>query len=390
MKNIVFLLFIISVIISGCKEETIGQQPMDNTPPGQITDIKVENIPGGAILTYKLPADEDLLCAKAYYTIREDYDYSVTSSLYTDTLNIVGFGSASPREVKVVSIDRSKNESTPTFVTVNPLEPPVITIGNSLRLVSDFGGVHAYWDNPTRHKISIVVLREDHNGEYVPIDTYYSSLVEGEQSTRGMDTLEYNFGVFAQDRWENKSDVKYETLVPFYETELDRRLFQAVYLPNDEPTAWGWVLQNLWNGVISDGDGFHTDNNSANWPQSITIDLGVTAKISRIKEWQRQGEWIYQHGNIRRFEVWGSPVYDATGNWANWIKLMDCESIKPSGLPLGQTTGEDQAWAGDGEEFINSPENPPVRYIRFNIIETWSGGNFFHVSEIAVFGDNRY
>ena len=74
MKNIVFLLFIINMILFGCKEEPIGQQPVNNNIPGQITDIKVDNIPGGAILTYKLPNDEDLLCAKAYYSIRPGVD----------------------------------------------------------------------------------------------------------------------------------------------------------------------------------------------------------------------------------------------------------------------------------------------------------------------------
>jgi len=390
MRNYLLFLLFISIVFNSCKEESVGQQPMDKVPPGQITDIKVANTYGAAILTYKLPADEDLLYAKAYYSIRQGVDHSVTSSLYTDTLHLVGFSDTSPREVKVVAVDRSRNESAPTLVTVNPLEPPVISIGRSLRLVPDFGGVHAYWDNPTRHNISIVVLREDNNGEYVPLDTYYSSMIEGDQSTRGMDTMDYKFSFYAQDRWENKSEPKYAAIKPLYEKLLDRRKFQGVYLPNDEPTAWGWVLPNIFDGVISDGNGFHTDNNSPRWPQSFTIDLGVTAKISRIKEWQRQGTWIYQHGNIRRFEIWGSPVYEGTGDWSKWTKLMDCESIKPSGLPLGQYTGEDQAWAAAGEEFINSPENPPMRYIRFRVLETWSGGSFLHLSEIEVYGDDRY
>lgn len=390
MKRIVFLSFIISMMLIGCKEEPIGQQPVNDTPPGPITDIKVENIPGGAILTYKLPNDEDLLCAKAFYSLKEGVTSEVTSSLYTDSLVIVGFGDMSPREVKVVAVDRSQNLSSPAYVTVTPLEPPVLSIGNSLRIVPDFGGIQAFWENPTRHNITIVILREDHNGEYVPIDAYYSSQREGNQTTRGLDTLEYNFGFFAQDRWENKSPVKYEKLTPFFETALDKKKFRAVTLPNDEPTAWGWVLQNLWDDVISDGNGFHTDNNSQNWPQAITFDLGVTARLSRIRVFQRQGEWIYQHGNPRRFEVWGSPEFEPTGSWDRWTKLMDCESIKPSGLPLGQFDSEDREWAGVGEEFICSPENPPIRYIRLRILQTWSGGSFFHISELDVFGDDRF
>ncbi len=68
---------------------------------------------------------------------------------------------------------------------------------------------------------------------------------------------------------------------------------------------------------------------------------------------------------------------------------MNCESIKPSGLPLGQVSAEDKAWADAGEEFICSPQNPKVRYIRIRVTETWANGDFIHISELQFFGDNR-
>jgi hypothetical protein len=68
---------------------------------------------------------------------------------------------------------------------------------------------------------------------------------------------------------------------------------------------------------------------------------------------------------------------------------MTCNSIKPSGLPLGQVSAEDKAWANAGEEFINSPMNPKVRYIRIKCLKTWSNGDFLHVSELQFYGDNR-
>ncbi len=382
-----FLIFILLLVVS-CGEEPIGQIPIDNVAPGKVSDVKVKNVKGGAILTYKLPKDEDLLYVKAIYSLRDGIINEAKSSLYTDTLKLYGFGDTKPRQVTLHAVDRSQNESEGVTVTIEPLEPPLISIAQTMRAVEDFGGIHLYWNNPDRAEISVVVLREDSNMEYVPIETFYSSVVAGDGTVRGLDTIPGNFGIFVQDRWENRSETQYTSLTPLYETQFDRLKFRALYLPGDEPSAWGWVLPNIYDGVIGD-QGFHTAQGSGRWPHAFTLDLGQTGRISRIKMYQRQGSWIYRHGNPRKFEVWGAETLDTSGDWGSWIKLMECESIKPSELPLGQYSGEDAAWAAAGEEFLNSPENPRVRYIRILVTENWSGGDFLHISEIEVFGDNR-
>lgn len=388
MKNSIFMLIVLGFIAFACNKEPVGQQPIDNVPPGPISDVKVENIPGGAILIYSLPQDEDLIYVKAVYSLKDGVQSEVKSSMYTDTLKIAGFGDTQEHQVSLIAVDRSRNESVPVTTTITPLEPPVTTIGATMSLVEDFGGVHAYWDNPDRAEVSVVILKEDNNKEYVPIQTIYNTMANGEGAQRGMDTIPANFGVYVQDRWENRSETKYFTLTPYYETKFDRLKFKEIDLPGDQPSAWGWVMTNIWDGIVGD-QGFHTANGSGVWPQSITIDLGVTGKISRLIEWQRQGTWIYTHGNVAKFELWGQVTLDATGSWANWTKLMDCVSIKPSGLPLGQVTAEDAAWAAAGEEFIGSPLNPAVRYVRIKVTESWSNGDFFHISELAFYGDNR-
>jgi len=388
MKNYSLIILFIGILFTSCKEEPIGQTPIDQVAPGTVSNVKVENTAGGANILYLLPDDEDLLYVKAVYSLKPGRINEVKASVYSDTLKIRGFGDTDPRQISLYAVDRSGNESEQVQVTIEPLEPAVSSIGKTLRVVEDFGGVHVYWQNPTRSEISVVILKQDNNEEYVPIEVFYSTTENGDGAARGLDTLTGLFGIYVQDRWENQSEILYDTLTPLFEQQFDRLKFKEVTLPNDEPSAWGWVLSNVWDGIIGD-QGFHTANGSGRWPQAFTIDLGVTGKISRIKEYQRQGEWIYKHGNIRSFEVWGAVTLDPSGNWNNWIKLMDCESVKPSGLPLGQFTGEDQAWAAAGEEFINSPENPEVRYIRINVTENWSGGDFFHFSELEVFGDNR-
>jgi hypothetical protein len=388
MKNYFLILFVLGVFAYACTDQPIGSQPSESVPPGPISNVKVLNTPGGAILTYTLPSDEDLLYIKAIYTLKDGVKGESRASMYTDTLKVAGFGDILPREVTLIAVDRSRNESAPVKVTINPLEPSVITIGKNIILVSDFGGVHAYWSNPTRAEVTVVLLKENNNKEFVPLQTFYSTMEAGEGAKRGMDTIPVKFGIYVQDRWSNRSEIKYFTLTPIYETKFDRLKFREVKLPNDEPAAWGWVMPRLWDNIIGD-QGFHTGNGTGRWPHAFTIDLGITGKLSRIIEWQRQGTWIYMHGNLKKFEVYGTQTLDPTGNWANWTLLMTCNSIKPSGLPVGQVSAEDKAWAAAGEEFINSPMNPKVRYIRIKALQSWSDGDFLHLSELQFFGDNR-
>jgi hypothetical protein len=390
MKYLFFSLSLFALVFSSCKEETVGLQPQDNVPPGTVSDVAYTSIPGGAVFSYRLPDDEDLLYVKAVYYRKEGVPSEARATIYADSLKIEGFGDTLPKEVKLIAVDRSSNESAPVTQMVTPLEPDIFHIGESLDLVSDFGGVHAYWNNPHQKEISVVVMKKDHNDEYVPIETFYSSMANGEGTRRGMDTIPAEFAVFAQDRWENKCETKFFTLTPIYETLFDRLLFKAVHLPNDGPDyPGGWVMEEMWNGVTGN-NGYSSLGGQGVWPQSFTIDLGVTGQVSRLRIYQRLEPYIFTEGNIRNFEVWGcqDPV-DMSGNWDSWTRLMDCESIKPSGLPLGQNTSEDIARAKDGEDFVNSPINPMVKYIRIKVLRTWAGGDNLQISEIAVYGDNR-
>ncbi len=393
MKNIFLITILFCFIVFSCKDEKIGQIPTDNVPPGKVTNVSVENISGGAIITYTLPEDEDLLYVKGVYSLKDGIQSEVKASLYTDTLKIQGFGDTIQQQVSLIAVDRSRNESEATKVIIKPLEAAVLKIGKTLRLIEDFGGLQAYWENPDREEISVVVLQQDHNDELVPIETFYSSVVNGNGAVRGLDTISRPFAVYALDRWENQSPIIIDTLSPLFEVQLDRLLFKGVNLPGDAKTAFGWVLPRLWDGIIGN-QGFHSldeGGSSDGWAHTFTIDLGEKVQISRIKTYQRSDRFYYSHGNIRKFEVWGSEAIDySDGSFDNWTKLMDCESIKPSGLPVGQVSNEDIQYASQGEEFICSPDNPKVRYLRFRVHETWSGSLFIHISEIEVFGDNRF
>ena len=95
----------------------------------------------------------------------------------------------------------------------------------------------------------------------------------------------------------------------------------------------------------------------------------------------------YTHGNPKSYTVYGSkelPGMD--GNLDDWILLKECESIKPSGLPIGQNTDEDidHLFAGDEYSFDTATE---IRYFRIAIHETWDGAGYINASEMTFWGN---
>jgi hypothetical protein len=374
------------------KHEPIMQ---DGTQPGVVTNVKVINQPGAAIITYTLPNDDDLQYVLAAYSINNTTTRETKSSRFTDTIRVNGFSRAGVYNVTLYAVDKSENRGEPVTVPVNPVTPPYITLAATLQLTEDFGGVNVTFSNPGEEKIALEVIAKDNNNEFSPVETFYTQTINGYFSVRGYDTTARVFGAYIKDRWNNHSDTIYKTVKPIPEKMLDKSKFREYQLPNDQPSAWGWVMSALWDGKIDADYGFHTLQGATPQPHRFTFDMGVTAKVSRFKLLQRylnNGDFFYNHGDPRYFNVWGTAsTPDPSGSWNGWTKLLACESKKPSGLPLGQWTNEDMAYArgtdGLGEEFVFPVSTPPVRYIRLEIIKNWSNTDFFHAYEITFWGN---
>jgi hypothetical protein len=165
---------------------------------------------------------------------------------------------------------------------------------------------------------------------------------------------------------------------------LDPAKFAEYPLPGDVPSAWGWILPFLWDGSADEGRGFHTPDIPL--PHHFNIDLGVTATLREMKTWQRSIN-VYDGGNVKKFEIWGSNAPAADGSYTGWTKLLDGESVKPSGLPLGTVTQADIDQAAAGEIFVFPEGTPPVRYIRFNILENWAPQMSAHIMEAKFWGE---
>lgn len=381
-----FLMLFCALLLHACSEEPIGQTPTDKIPPGPITNPSVENTPGGAIITYTLPDDEDLLYVKAVYELTGGVIAETKSSVYLDTLSILGFGDTKEREVTLIAVDRSENESKPVQVKVQPLTPPVYSVFETLTMVEDFGGVRYTWSNPTSANLEIALMQKIDN-EYKAIETLYTSRKEGNQATRGLKSKEAEFGICIRDRWSNVSDTLFRTLTPIFEMQIPLENIRPFVMAGDTNTEYGWVTENMWDGDLMTG--WHTETYTGPWPHRFTFTVTTGAvKLSRFKVYQRNewNQWLYRHGNPKKFELYGSNEPNKDGSLDGWTLIDKYESYKPSGLPLGELTNEDIEYIQNGEEFPVDISVPAFKYFRVYVTESWVGSHFAHIIEFPLWG----
>lgn len=393
MKNIYMLMFgfVLLVCTYGCKEDLGITKPLanDKTAPGKIGAVEIENRAGTAKLVYKIPNDNDFLYVKAVYEIRPGVTREVKSSKTNDSLIVDGFGEAKEYAVTLYAVDNGENMSEPITVKVNPLTPPITTVFNNLNVINDFGGVGLIYNNPSNAELAFVVVKKD-GGKESQVSAFYSKAKDGAFNVRGYPPSPVVFGIYLKDKFGNVSETLYKEIVPLEEVRLDRTKFKKYQLPNDiKELSAAWDSSKMWDNLFGESQGFHSDGAVTNvMPLWVSLDMGVTARLSRFKEFQRttNNSFIFNHNNLKRFEVWGSNDPTPDGSWDNWILMGSYESLKPSGLPVGTLTNDDIAYAKAGEEFNIPSTAPAVRYIRIKVLENWSGGGIMQIMELQFWG----
>jgi len=384
--------------ITACTEDKI--EPLENStiPPGQITNISIENQAGKAMISYTLPKDQDLLYVKAVYPIRSGTMREVKASYYANTMILDGFADEEEHEVKLYTVNRSELESEPVIITVKPLENPIWEVYRSLKILPDFAGVRITAENIDNADVALEIIKQDSSDNWVPFLPFiYSSQKEISHTTRGLNITPQKFGVTVRDRFLNYTDTVFNTITPFYEELLSKSLFKEVRLPGDaEIQKVTAGIPQMWNGDIntSNSNRMMTEpfDNEAQW---ITIDLGQTANLSRIKMWNyaeymgNGDDQFFYRGQMRFFEIWGSDNPNPDGSWDSWTKIGSFENIKPSGLPYGQNSAEDRAVAQAGFDYNFDSDAPKVKYLRFKCLENWEGTTWFEILEVSVYGDTR-
>src|SRR5690606_32876118 len=132
----------------------------DNNPPGPVEEPVVENVAGGALITYQIPDDEDVISVEGSFQ-RGAKTVTKSSSIFSNQIIIDGLKSGTSYDVTLRAVDRSNNYSSPVVVEINPLEAPIDVIMNNIKTVRDFGGVRIEFDNKEPISIEFQLLKKD-------------------------------------------------------------------------------------------------------------------------------------------------------------------------------------------------------------------------------------
>lgn len=384
-------------LLSCSQNEKIGLDPTDNIAPAAPTDILVENINGGAIISYTAPQDDDLLYVVAAYTVN-GVERTTKASPYNNSLELEGFKEGE-YEVILKSFDKSKNESSPVRIVIHPLTAPVELIYKSLKVVDSFGGVKLAWNNAAEVNIIVEAFMK-YDDDWVSVENFYSSAKEGKATIRGFEPEPVTFKFRIRDRWDNYSDFLQTNNLPLKEEQLDKSKFRTVIpLPGDSPVyGTSYSIDRIWDGNTVSRC-YHGGGNDIN--RTITFDMGVVAKISRFKMWQRTESpvWIYNHNNLKRYVIYGCNEITEemrSGGWEDetgmvfptfegWTEIINAQCYKPSG-DTGTVTNEDKEYILNGDDQEVSIDAPAFRYVRIYMLETWSGGTFTQIGEMTFWG----
>ena len=381
-------------LILGCTEEERTAYGSDGTPPDAVIINSVENTPGGAIIRFTPPTDQDLLYIRGAYNDENGISKQVIVSSVIDTLNIIGFGQSGDYSVDVTAIDTGDNESVAVTTTISPLEAPIHAILESIEGTQDFGGINITYLNPTRAEVSLNMSVQNSEGELEFKESFYTSQANSSYSFRGYDPEPTIFVIYVEDRWGNQTTRRSFEVTPLEDIFLEKVYWSVESMPGDESfSEYGFSANQIWDGSWSNQwNCGHTS--FLPLPHQLTLDLGQTAKLNRFKLYQRGGSELYKHGNPKRFKIYGRenlnslPIYDPDSPGDGWIDLGYFESFKPSGLPPGSNTAEDYEYQDNGEDFVFAfdARQYDIRYIRFVNLESWNNQMVSVIGELSFWG----
>ena len=425
MKNLYYYFPFIGIAVllffTNCDSDIKGE----SNPPAPVTNVEFTPNNGGGYFTYTIPADEDFLYVRGEYTIDTGKAVSKTSSVYSDTLFIEGFGEEKEYEVKLYSVDRNNNQSQPVIKRVTPLAPTTNAVLATVKVLSGFSSIVIDWVNTQKQPVTLYVNVK--TGDVQATKIYASNLAKDRFSIDNLKGKPHTVTVHIRDTYENQTpDRDFGEVTPLIDGPIskkpwgfmrDQLLYGNNWNYNSSPDPFkqtplpgferAYKQDSLKNAPMSVVEGriekfwdneydyqpalnlnyFNTGNIS--YPFSYYIDMGREIQASRFKVWQRNA-WgmLYGGENVESWEIWISNDQDASdGVLEDWEYVGTYKIVKPSSVI------EANNLARNGHEYMFYPENPrfsrPFRYLRYKGLKAFGGGNSGCTSEITVFGTEK-
>ena len=392
VRNIIcipILLLLISIVVS-CESE----DKKDTTPPGELTITSTEATYGGAIISYTLPNDDDILYVRADYTNGKGEAVFRTVSKHVNQIEVSGFVVEEDVTVSLTVIDENQNKSKAVEHEIRPLQSFIYLVQESIEIVPDLGGVQVSWENIEEKTVFIYLHIADGDEEETRILS--SSNATENIFVRGLEAKELGFSTKVEDFDGNITSLIEEGYyTPLFEEKINKDTWALVSNLSIDGNAYEGATVNFWDDVV---DTFETNSDNSyfiinrndnggvlRWPLDIVIDLNKKVKINRFKVWQRafwyngpgDQPYYYQSENLRSFDLFVSM------DKSEWALLGSFQIEEPTNGDISQAL-LDEAVAG--HNFNLDEISPEFRYLKFSITSNFGSDSFCHGSEISLFG----
>jgi len=398
MKSVHFLLaMVVMMMTCACVEKKLEPISSSLGKPGKVVILEdgLESIPGGVIVVYRIPESEDILSVVAEYTLTNGKKYESEASYFENTLTIVGFNDHT-REytANLYTVNRAQKRSDPVTVRFTPGESALSKVTSSMEITADWGGPRFTWLNEDKEPLIFEFFATDEEGNFRALRVLGSTLESTSFALRGYDPKPQRFAAVIRDYWDNTSDTIYppgKTLTPWLEEKADKSKIRIMGLSND--AVW-----NMWgsnpNFILND-----ISNQFGEWepiPASVTFDLGVTLKLSRLVHFHRIGSDFpnpLERGNPKRYELYGyygAGVPSNSGDWSEWTLILDHEEMLPAsgGRVSSDRTDEDMAVVREEGQTAEIPLSvEPTRYLRMRVMQTWGNTTFASITRLDFYGE---
>ncbi|MDO5496602.1 MAG: DUF4959 domain-containing protein [Alistipes sp.] len=419
---------ILMVGVTSCGK-TESDDTRETVPPGPVSDVSFTPDYGGGTFSYTIPSDEDFLYVRAVYRIDNGTVISKSSSRFSRTLTVEGFGEAKEYEVALYAVDKNDNLSEPVWVKITPLRASVHPISESLNISAGFGSFYLEVENPYRSIVDIAVDLQTEDGR-VATRYYTTSTPMDRILIRDLESIRYKITTRVIDnRYGHESEARsHGILQPVTDFLLskdefdfldDRTLYGTENWDRDHnqpketimyrgqkissSTVYKWDsmrnalekfnecdIKFFWDGDPTGYSYFHTgdpDKGGPGWPWSYFIDMGREIQLSRFRIWQVGGSQWRVNG-CKTFELYiSNDNTPEDGILSDWECIGRFQFIRPN------TEMEEQEEFEAGTEFWVDSEEPvltrPFRYLRFKGCTDWAGTpnyNCGRLAEIDIYG----
>ena len=310
--------------------------------PDQVSNVQVENVNGGAIVSYTLPSPKkDLLGAKVIYSLSPGGEVLERwASAENNSIELEGYGDTNERTISVYTVHKNGNVSEGVSKEIKPLTPPIFIIRESMTVSPTWSGIQVEWDNPLRKDMGIALWVEDSiSGEIELYDKHFSNSIHGKNIFRTFKSKEQNFRIEMFDRWQNYAQPLETAIIPLAETEImprDDRGFNVWSLFDDlrlgeSGTPWRFAyrcdmrdmaqnrpFENVFDWWVNAPNIWNANNNTLishyvpgttgliPFPLYVTFDMGRKAVYSRFLYISRHSGADYSTNIPVEFDVWGT------------------------------------------------------------------------------------